>query len=411
MHYTKLKGMFLFMIILVVNAGSSSLKYQLINMDDESVIAKGNCDRIGIDGHISHKTGDGRTFEADCDFPTHTEAFMKLVEALTTSDAKVIDSMNEISAVGHRIVQGADIFDKSVLVTDEIIDKIDELRELAPVHNHAHALALRACKKVIPEGVPQVVVFDTAFHQTMPPKAYMFGLPYDDYKNLHVRKYGFHGTSHRFVSSALAEAMGKDIKDLKIVSCHLGNGSSITAVDGGKSIDTSMGFTPLDGVVMGTRTGSVDPSAVTFVADKHGFSPAQMSEYMNKKSGFLGVSGVGSDNRDITDAAEHGNNRAKLVSDMLVYEIKKYIGSYAAAMNGLDAVLFTGGIGENAFDVREKVCENMEFFGIKLDKEANNGLRGQLKKISAEDSKVQVWVVPTNEELLIARDTLTLISE
>lgn len=403
--------MFLFMIILVVNAGSSSLKYQLINMDDESVIAKGNCDRIGIDGHISHKTGDGRTFEADCDFPTHTEAFMKLVEALTTGDAKVIDSMNEISAVGHRIVQGADIFDKSVLVTDEIIDKIDELRELAPVHNHAHALALRACKKVIPEGVPQVVVFDTAFHQTMPPKAYMFGLPYDDYKNLHVRKYGFHGTSHRFVSSALAEAMGKDIKDLKIVSCHLGNGSSITAVDGGKSIDTSMGFTPLDGVVMGTRTGSVDPSAVTFVADKHGFSPAQMSEYMNKKSGFLGVSGVGSDNRDITDAAEHGNNRAKLVSDMLVYEIKKYIGSYAAAMNGLDAVLFTGGIGENAFDVREKVCENMEFFGIKLDKEANNGLRGQLKKISAEDSKVQVWVVPTNEELLIARDTLALISE
>lgn len=411
MHYTKLKGMFLFMIILVVNAGSSSLKYQLINMDDESVIAKGNCDRIGIDGHISHKTGDGRTFEADCDFPTHTEAFMKLVEALTTGDAKVIDSMNEISAVGHRIVQGADIFDKSVLVTDEIIDKIDELRELAPVHNHAHALALRACKKVIPEGVPQVVVFDTAFHQTMPPKAYMFGLPYDDYKNLHVRKYGFHGTSHRFVSSALAEAMGKDIKDLKIVSCHLGNGSSITAVDGGKSIDTSMGFTPLDGVVMGTRTGSVDPSAVTFVADKHGFSPAQMSEYMNKKSGFLGVSGVGSDNRDITDAAEHGNDRAKLVSDMLVYEIKKYIGSYAAAMNGLDAVLFTGGIGENAFDVREKVCENMEFFGIKLDKEANNGLRGQLKKISAEDSKVQVWVVPTNEELLIARDTLALISE
>ena len=399
------------MIILVVNAGSSSLKYQLINMDDESVIAKGNCDRIGIDGHISHKTGDGRAFEADCNFPTHTEAFMKLVEALTSGDAKVIDSMDEISAVGHRIVQGADVFDKSVLVTDEIIDKIDELRELAPVHNHAHALALRACKNVIPEGIPQVAVFDTAFHQTMPPKAYMFGLPYDDYANLHVRKYGFHGTSHRFVSSALAEAMGKDIKDLKIVSCHLGNGSSITAVDGGKSVDTSMGFTPLDGVVMGTRTGSVDPSAVTYVADKHGFSPAEMSDYMNKKSGFLGVSGVGSDNRDITNAAEHGNDRAKLVSDMLVYEIKKYIGSYAAAMNGLDAILFTGGIGENAYDVRANVCENMEFFGIKLDKSANDGLRGQLKKISAEDSKVEVWVVPTNEELLIARDTLALISE
>lgn len=399
------------MIILVVNAGSSSLKYQLINMDDESVIAKGNCDRIGIDGHISHKTGDGKSFEADCSFPTHTEAFMKLVEALTTGEAKVIDSMDEISAVGHRIVQGADIFDKSVLVTDEIIDKIDELRELAPVHNHAHALALRACKKVIPENVPQVAVFDTAFHQTMPPKAYMFGLPYEDYETLHVRKYGFHGTSHRFVSAALAEAMGKDIKDLKIVSCHLGNGSSITAVDGGKSVDTSMGFTPLDGVVMGTRTGAVDPSAVTFVASKHGFSASQMSDYMNKKSGFLGVSGIGSDNRDITDAAAHGNERAKLVSDMLVYEIKKYIGSYAAAMNGLDAVLFTGGIGENAYDVREKVCENMEFFGIKLDKSANDGLRGQLKKISADDSKVDVWVVPTNEELLIARDTLALISE
>ncbi len=399
------------MIILVVNAGSSSLKYQLIDMADESVIAKGNCDRIGIDGHIAHKAADGRELNEDCSFPTHTEAFMKLVEALTTSDAKVIDSMDQISAVGHRIVQGADIFDKSVLVTDEIIDKIDELRELAPVHNHAHALALRACKSVIPANVPQVVVFDTAFHQTMPPKAYMFGLPYEDYESLHVRKYGFHGTSHRFVSAALAEAMGKDIKDLKIVSCHLGNGSSITAVDGGKSVDTSMGFTPLDGVVMGTRSGSVDPSAVTFVADKHGFTPSEMSDYMNKKSGFLGVSGVGSDNRDITAAAESGNKRAQLVSDMLVYEIKKYIGSYAAAMNGLDAVLFTGGIGENAFDVRAAVCKDMEFFGIKLDESVNDGLRGKLAKISADDSKVQVWVVPTNEELLIARDTLALISK
>ena len=399
------------MIILVVNAGSSSLKYQLINMDDESVIAKGNCDRIGIDGHISHKTSTGKGFEEDCNFPTHTEAFMKLVEALTTGDSKVIDSMDEISAVGHRIVQGADVFDKSVLVTDEIIDKIDELRELAPVHNHAHALALRACKKVIPENVPQVVVFDTAFHQTMPPKAFMFGLPYDDYQNLHVRKYGFHGTSHRFVSAALAEAMGRDIKDLKIVSCHLGNGSSITAVDSGKSIDTSMGFTPLDGVVMGTRTGAVDPSAVTFVADKHHFTPSEMSEYMNKKSGFLGVSGIGSDNRDVQAASLEGNKRAKLVSDMLVYEIKKYIGSYAAAMNGLDAVLFTGGIGENSYEVREGVCEDMDYFGIKIDKELNRRERGKLVKISTPDSKVEVWIVPTNEELLIARDTLALISK
>ncbi len=399
------------MIILVVNAGSSSLKYQLIDMSDESVIAKGNCDRIGIDGHINHKTSDGRVLDQDCPFPTHTEAFMKLVETLTSGDAKVIDSMDQISAVGHRIVQGADVFDKSVLVTDEIIDKIDELRELAPVHNHAHALALRACKSVIPANVPQVVVFDTAFHQTMPPKAYMFGLPYEDYENYHVRKYGFHGTSHRFVSKALAEAMGKDPKDLKIVSCHLGNGSSITAVDGGKSVDTSMGFTPLDGVVMGTRSGAVDPSAVTFVADKHHFTPSEMSEYLNKKSGFLGVSGVGSDNRDIQEAALKGNDKAQLVSDMLAYEIQKYIGSYAAAMNGLDAVLFTGGIGENSWEVREQVCQNMDFFGIKIDFALNKTIRGKLQKISTPDSKIEVWVVPTNEELLIARDTLALISK
>ena len=399
------------MKILVVNAGSSSLKYQLLDMTDESVIAKGNCDRIGIDGHVSHKTADGRTYDADCAFPTHTEAFMKLVEVLTTGETKVIDSMAEIAAVGHRIVQGGDIFSETCLVTDEVIDKIDGLSELAPVHNHPHALALRACKKVMPEGTPQAVVFDTAFHQTMPPKAYMFGLPYSDYETYHVRKYGFHGTSHRFVSAALAEAMGKDIKDLKIVSCHLGNGSSITAVQGGKSIDTSMGFTPLDGVVMGTRTGSVDPSAVTFVAEKHGFSPKEMSDYMNKKSGFLGVSGISSDNRNISEAASHGDKRAQLVTDMLVYEIKKYIGSYAAVMNGLDAVLFTGGIGENAFDVRAAVCRDMDFLGIKVDETVNDGLRGKLAKISAADSKVEVWVVPTNEELLIARDTLALISK
>lgn len=380
-------------------------------MDDESVIAKGNCDRIGIDGHISHKTFDGRKIDCDCPFPTHTEAFAKLVEVLTTGDASVIKSMDEISAVGHRIVQGAEIFDKTTLVTDEVIEQIDDMSELAPVHNHPHALALRACKKVLPEGVPMVAVFDTAFHQTMPEKAYMFGFPYEDYEKYHVRKYGFHGTSHRFVSAALAKAMGRDIKSLKIVSCHLGNGSSITAVEGGKSVDTSMGFTPLDGVLMGTRTGSVDPSAVTFLQEKHGFSASQMSDYMNKKSGFLGVSGVSSDNRDITAEAEKGNKRAILASDMLRYQIKKYIGSYTAVMNGLDAVLFTGGIGENAWEVREGVCEDMEFFGIKLDRELNKTVRGELKKISAPDSRVEVWVVPTNEELLIARDTLAMISK
>ena len=398
------------MIILVVNAGSSSLKYQLIDMKDESVIAKGNCDRIGIDGHISHKTFDGRTYEADCSFPTHTEAFQKLVETLTTGDASVIKSMDEISAVGHRIVQGAEIFDKTTLVTDEVIKQIDELQELAPVHNHPHALALWACKKVIPENVPQVVVFDTAFHQTMPEKAYMFGLPYEDYEKYHVRKYGFHGTSHRFVSAALAETVGTDIKDLKIISCHLGNGSSITAIKGGKSIDTTMGFTPLDGVLMGTRTGSVDPSAVTFVAQKHGFTPNEMSDYMNKKSGFLGLSGVSSDNREVSAAAAHGDKRACLVNEMLAYQIKKDIGAYTAAMNGVDAIIFTGGIGENDPPTRENSCSDLDFFGIKIDKELNKTVRGKKCKISTPDSKVEVWVIPTNEELLIARDTLALIS-
>ncbi|MGN0612833.1 MAG: acetate/propionate family kinase [Porcipelethomonas sp.] len=399
------------MLILVVNAGSSSLKYQLIDMDGEKVLAKGNCDRIGIDGHISHKTADGRKLDQDCPFPTHTEAFEKLVEALTTGDAAVIKDMSEISAVGHRIVQGAEIFSETTLVTDEVIDKIDELAELAPVHNHAHALALRACKKVFAADVPQAVVFDTAFHQTMPPKAYMYGIPYEDYKKYHVRKYGFHGTSHRFVSSALAEAMGRDLKDLKVVSCHLGNGSSITAVENGKSIDTSMGFTPLDGIIMGTRSGAIDASAVTFLAKKLGMNADEMSNYLNKKCGFLGVSEVSSDNREIYDAIHHGNEKAQLTADMLRYEIKKYIGSYAAVMNGLDAVIFTGGIGENSWEVREGVCTNMDFLGIKIDNELNKTVKGELKKLSTPDSKVEVWVIPTNEELLIARDTLALISK
>ena len=374
------------MIILVVNAGSSSLKYQLIDMKDESVIAKGNCDRIGIDGHLSHKTASGVKVEEDCAFPTHAEAFERLVQALTTGEGAVISSMSEISAVGHRIVQGAEIFTKTTMVTDEIIEKIDELRELAPVHNHGHALALWACRKILSD-VPQVVVFDTAFHQTIPQKAFMYGFPYEDYEQYHVRKYGFHGTSHRFVTAKLAEVLGKDLKDLKIVSCHLGNGSSITAVQDGKSVDTTMGFTPLDG-----------------------FDVAAMDTYMNKQSGMLGISGKSSDFRDITAAAEAGDKRATLAKDMLVYDIKKDIGAYAAAMNGLDAVIFTGGIGENAPNCREEVCENMEYLGIKIDKAAND-FKGELRKISTPDSKVEVWVIPTNEELLIARDTLAMISK
>lgn len=397
------------MKILVVNAGSSSLKYQLLDMTDESVIAKGNCDRIGIGGHISHKTGDGRAFEADCEFPTHTEAFEKLVEVLTTGDAKVIDSMAEISAVGHRVVHGGELFKETCVVDDKIIDQIDELSELAPVHNHPNALALRSCKDVLPEGVPQVAVFDTAFHSTMPEKAFLFGLPYEDYENYHVRKYGFHGTSHRYVSAELARLMGKDPSELKIVSCHLGNGSSITAVDGGKSVDTTMGFTPLDGLTMGTRCGAVDPSAVEYVAKKHGFDPDQMTSYMNKQSGFLGISGVSSDNRDVTQAAQEGNTRAAITNEMFSYEIKKYIGSYAAAMGGVDAVLFTGGIGENDPATRTRACSGLEFLGIKIDEERNKA-RGKSVKISTDDSKVQVWVVPTNEELLIARDTLAMVN-
>ncbi len=396
------------MKILVVNAGSSSLKFQLLDMTDESVIAKGNCDRIGIDGHVSVKTGDGRAFDADCNFPTHTEAFEKLVEVLTSGETKVMDSMAEVSAVGHRVVHGGEFFKETCLATDEVIDKIDELSELAPVHNHPNALALRSCRKVLPEGVPQVAVFDTAFHSNMPRKAFLYGLPYECYEDLHVRKYGFHGTSHRYVTSELARVMGKDIKDLKIVSCHLGNGSSISAVDGGISVDTSMGFTPLDGLIMGTRCGSVDPSAIDYIEKKKGFTPDQMTEYMNKKSGFLGISGIGSDNRDITAAAEAGNERAKIVGEIFCYQIKKFIGSYTAAMNGLDAVVFTGGIGENAADIRENVCKDMDYLGIKVDPEANN-TRGKVAKISSADSKVQVWVIPTNEELLIARDTLAMV--
>lgn len=399
------------MKILVINAGSSSLKYQLLDMTDESVIAKGNCDRIGIGGHIKHTTFDGKSVDMDCEFPTHTEAFEKLVEVLTTGDAAVISSMSEIAAVGHRVVHGGEKFGVTTIVTDEVIQAIDDLSELAPVHNHPHALALRACKNVLTPGTPQVAVFDTAFHSTMPEKAYMYGMPYEAYEKYHVRKYGFHGTSHRFVTQALADAMGKDIKDLKIVSCHLGNGSSITAVEGGKSIDTSMGFTPLDGVIMGTRSGCVDPSAVTYLENKMSLSPNEMSDYLNKKSGFLGISGISSDNRDISVAAEHGDKKAKLAGEMLRYEIKKYIGSYAAVMNGLDAVLFTGGIGENSDDLRADVCSNMEYLGIKLDERANAGLRGKLAKISAPDSKVQVWVVPTNEELLIARDTKEIVEK
>ncbi len=397
------------MKILVINAGSSSLKYQLINMDNDEVIAKGNCERIGIDGRITHKTASGYSVTEDCSFPTHTEAFEKVIEKLTSGDGKVVDSVSEISAVGHRVVQGGDIFSKSVIATDEVIDQIEKLSPLAPLHNPAHVLALRACRKVVGDNVPMVVVFDTAFHQTMPSKAFMYGLPYEDYEKYSIRKYGFHGTSHRFVSADFAKRIGKPLDQLKMVTCHLGNGSSITAVDCGKSVDTTMGFTPLDGVIMGTRCGAIDASAVLYLMEKTGMNASEMSNYLNKKCGFFGITGGKSDNRDIEAGVAAGDERCALASNMLGYEIKKQIGAYAAAMGGLDAVVFTGGIGENAIGIRKLACSGLEFLGIKLDEERNIALNHGEGRISTDDSKVEVWIVPTNEELLIAMDTQALV--
>lgn len=399
------------MKIFVVNAGSSSLKYQLIDMENEQVLAKGLCDRIGInDSSISHKAADGRKYEAKIPMPTHSEAFEAVVYALTESDAKVIDSFDEISAIGHRIVQGGAIFKGSCLVNDKVIEQISELGAMAPLHNPAHVLAIKACIKTFGNKIPQVVVFDTSFHQTMPPKAYMYPLPYEYYEKYQIRKYGAHGTSHRFVSDRVAALEGKDKKDIKIITCHLGNGCSITAIKDGVCIDTSMGFTPLDGFMMGTRSGTLDPSALTYIAEKEHLSPADINTICNKKSGMLGISGISNDNRDVCAAAENGNERAQLAVDMQRYEILKFIGSYIAAMNGVDAIAFTGGIGENDPELREYVCENLGFLNVKIDSELNH-LRGKEIKISTEESGVDVFVIPTNEELAIARDTLDIISK
>ena len=398
------------MKIFVVNAGSSSLKYQLIDMENEKVLAKGLCERIGVSGAISHKTADGRAYDAETPMPTHSEAFEAVVYALTKSEAKVIDSFDEISAIGHRIVQGGSVFPNSCLVTPEVIDKIEELGALAPLHNPAHVLAIRACIKTFGDKIPQVVVFDTSFHQTMPPKAYMYPLPYEYYEKYGVRKYGAHGTSHRFVSDRVAALENKPKKDIKIITCHLGNGCSITAVKDGVCADTSMGFTPLDGFMMGTRSGTLDPSALTYIAEKEHLSPEDVNTVCNKKSGMLGISGVSNDNRDICAAAEAGNKRAQLAIEMQRYEILKFVGSYIAAMNGVDAIAFTGGIGENDPDLRKYVCDNLTFVGVDIDEDINK-LRGKEVKISTPKSRVNVYVIPTNEELAIARDTLAIISK
>lgn len=398
------------MKIFVVNAGSSSLKYQLIDMENEQVLAKGLCERIGVTGAISHKAADGRTYSADTPMPTHSEAFEAVVYAMTKSEAKVIDSFDEISAIGHRIVQGGAVFKGSCVVTDKVIEQISELGAMAPLHNPAHVLAIKACLKTFGDKIPQVVVFDTSFHQTMPAKAYMYALPYEYYEKYGVRKYGAHGTSHRFVSDRAAALMGKDKKDLKIITCHLGNGCSITAVKDGVCVDTSMGFTPLDGFMMGTRSGSLDPSALTYIAEKENLSPADINTICNKKSGVFGISGVSNDNRDVAAAAEKGNERAALAIEMQRYQILKFVGSYVAAMNGVDVIAFTGGIGENDPELREYVCENLSFLGVKIDSDKNK-LRGSEVKISTDESKVAVYVIPTNEELAIARDTLSLTSK
>ncbi|MBP1580889.1 MAG: acetate kinase [Oscillospiraceae bacterium] len=396
------------MKILVINAGSSSMKYQLIDMENENVIAKGLCERIGIDGKITHKTHEGKEVAVEVAFPTHKEAFDKLMELLTSGEGKVIDDVKEINAVGHRVVHGGEKFVESVVITDEVINTVDELSVLAPLHNPANLTAIKACIEVMGKDVPQVAVFDTAFHQTMPAKAYISGMPYEYYEKYGVRKYGFHGTSHRFVSSRLGEILG-GLEGKKVVTCHLGNGSSIAAIKDGKCMDTTMGFTPLDGIIMGTRSGAVDNSIVSYVAEKEGLSWAEMTNILNKKSGFQGISGISSDCRDLETAAKEGNERAQLTLDKVCYQIKQYVGSYAAAMGGLDAVIFTGGIGENSASVRYNVCKDMEFLGLEVCEELCNKASRKEATFSTENSKVQAWVLPTNEELLIARDTAELV--
>ena len=402
------------MKIFVVNAGSSTLKYQVIDMRDESLVCKGICERIaatdGTLGTITHKTPDGKKYEAELPMPTHAEAFESVVYALTKSDAKVMDSFDEITAIGHRIVQGGSIFSDSCLVTPKVIDDIEALGELAPLHNPPHVLAIRACVKTFGDKIPQVAVFDTSFHQTLEPRAYMYALPYEYYEKYGVRKYGAHGTSHKYVSDRAAVMEGKDKKDIKIITCHLGSGCSISAIKDGVCFDTSMGFTPLDGFMMGTRCGTMDPSVLTYLAKKENLSPDDINNICNKKSGTLGISCLTNDNRDLVDAAAAGNEKAALALEMQRYQIVKFIGSYIAAMNGVDCIVFAGGIGENNPELRVDICKNFEYMGIKIDPTPNK-VRGEEIKISTPDSKVNVYVIPTNEELAIARDTVRIISK
>ena len=395
------------MKILVVNCGSSSLKYQLIDMETEEVMAKGYLERIGIDGSfLTHRTGEQK-YKIEKNIKDHAEGMELVIEQLLHKDYGVISSLDEIDAIGHRIVHGGDKFTKSVLVDDEVVKGIEDAIKFAPLHNPAHLQGIYACQKELP-GKPNVVVFDTAFHQTMPEKAYIYPIPYEYYEKYKIRKYGAHGTSHKFVSHRVAELMNKPIKDLKIISCHLGQGASLCAIKDGKCVDTSMGLTPLGGIPMGTRSGDLDPSVVTFLMEKENISPAEMETLLNKKSGKLGISGVSSDDRDVEAAANEGNERAKLAISNFVYQVAGYIGRYAAQMNGVDVITFEAGIGENGIAVRKGICEYLGFLGVKIDEEKNN-CRGEEVEISTPDSKVKVYVVPTNEELMIARETRDIV--
>ena len=398
------------MNILVINAGSSSLKYQLLNPETGALLAKGLCERIGIDGKFTYKPqveGKKVLDAVDVAMPTHSEAIQAVLDALVDAENGVIGSMKEIDAVGHRVVHGGEAFNKSVLITDEVMKAIEDCIPLAPLHNPANLTGIRACQKVMP-GVPMVAVFDTAFHQTMPAKAYMYALPYEYYENDKVRRYGFHGTSHKYVAGRAAAMLGKKPEELKLISCHLGNGSSVTAVDGGKSVDTSMGFTPLAGLPMGTRAGDLDAGILQYVMNKYGLSIDEMLNVLNKKSGVEGLSGVSSDFRDLENAAAEGNEKASLSREKFAYEVKKYVGAYAAAMGGVDAIIFTAGVGENDKAIRAMVCKGLEYMGVKLDDEANS-VRGKETVISTADSKVKVLLIPTNEELMIAMDTASIV--
>ena len=395
------------MKILVINAGSSSLKYQFMESEGGEVFAKGLCERIGIDGRLTHKVPatDGK-YVFEIAMPTHAEAIQAVIDALLSAEHGVIKSMDEIDAVGHRVVHGGEAFAGSVKIDDAVMAAIEECIPLAPLHNPANITGIKACQKVMP-GVPMVAVFDTAFHQTMPEKAYMYALPYEYYEKDKVRRYGFHGTSHMYVSKRAAAMLGKPIEEVKIITCHLGNGSSVTAVDGGKSVDTSMGFTPLAGLPMGTRAGDLDAGILEYLMGKYGYDIKEMVNILNKKSGVLGVSGVSSDFRDLGDAAAEGNHRAALAVDAFNYGVKKLIGAYAAAMGGVDAIVFTAGVGENSPEQRLEMASGLEFMGVKMDAEANN-CRGKETVISAPDSKVKVLLIPTDEELVIAQDTARL---